>query len=203
MNDSQDCKTVETGGMDRFTRNYLIFLGLLGLALLATWASTWNPRIGEINGLLASDAVLSGYVYQFRVLELNNGVARISTPRTHEVPVVRFLGAVHPQLRGKPQDDPGLVAAQEELVRYQKRAIALVQGQPDVNSIRWVLEKALQKADIQVTSFSNAAAACRNFSASRAIRVTFAPSRISNFAVSNPIPLDPPVMMACCPSNFI
>lgn len=141
MNNASESKSEESGGMDRFTRNYLIFLGLIVVAILTAWASTWNRRIGEINDLLASDADLSGYVYQFRVVELNNGVARISTPRTYEVPVIRFLGIVNPQLQGKPQDDPAVVTAQEELVRHQKRAAELVQEQSDVSSIRWVLDK--------------------------------------------------------------
>ncbi len=139
---TQETGPGESGGMDRFTRNYLIFLGLLSAAILGAWLASWDSRVGEINELLEADSQLSGYSYPFRVIALEHGEAQISTPRSFQVPVIRFLGIIHPDLQGKPQDHPDVVAAQEELVRKQKRAAKLVQGQSDVRSIRWVLDAA-------------------------------------------------------------
>jgi len=127
--------------MDRFTRNYLIFLGLIALALLGWWLSSWNPRIAEINDILEADPQLSTYPYPFRVVSLKNGVAELSTPRSAEVPVIQFLGVIQPNLRGKSQDNPDIMAAQADLVTYQKRAEKLVQDQPDITSIRWTLDR--------------------------------------------------------------
>ncbi len=132
----------ESGGMDRFTRNYLIFLAVLLLAGLLAWLAGRDTRVSDINDTLAADAELAGYVYRFRVLSLNNGVAQLGSPRSFDVPVIRFLGVIHPELKGRAQDDPAVVAAQEELVKHQKRAMELVQGQPDVRSVRWVLDEA-------------------------------------------------------------
>ncbi len=129
------------GGMDRFTRNYLIVLGLVLAAVAAYWLAQWNPAVGEINDLLAADTELAGYGYRFRVLSLDKGVAKLTTPRSFEVPVVRFLGVLHPELRNKAQDDPAMVAAQEQLVRHQKRAAQLVHDRAEVRSVRWVLDK--------------------------------------------------------------
>lgn len=145
MDTASQTDPAAAGGMDRFTRNYLIALGAVVLLILGTWlASTiasWNPRVGEINDVLEADTQLASYEYPFRVVTLENGVARLSSPRSFEVPVIRFLGVLYPDLQGKPQDDPAVMAAQDELVGYQKHAAALVQAQPDVTSVRWVLDR--------------------------------------------------------------
>jgi hypothetical protein len=127
--------------MDRFTRNYTIALGLIAAVLLGWWVSGLNPRVGEINRLLAADPELAGYPYQFRVLALENETARVGSPRSFEVPVIRFLASIRPDLAGKPQDDPRVMAAQADLVRRQKRAGQLVQDQPDVSRVVWTLDR--------------------------------------------------------------
>ena len=127
--------------MDRFTRNYLIFLGLIAKPLLGWWLSSWNPRVNEINDMLEADPQLSAYPYPFRVISLENEVAQLSTPRSFEMPVIRFLAVIRPGLRSKSQDHPDIVAAQTELVTHQKRAERLVRDQPDVTSVRWNLDR--------------------------------------------------------------
>jgi len=138
---SQNEEAQASGGMDAFTRKYLIFLGVLAVLILGLWLSGRDTRVADINGMLASDSQLAAYPYPFRVLSLENGVAAISTPRSFKVPVIQFLGFIQPELKGKAQDDPAVIAAQEDLVRHQKRAMELVQGQPDVRSVRWVLDE--------------------------------------------------------------
>ena len=129
-------------GLDRFTRNYLIVLGLIGIASLGWWFAAWNPRVGEINAVLEADPQLSDYPYQFRVLSLEKGVAVVSTPRSFEVPVMRFLAVLRPDLRGKAQDHPQMMAAQAELAAHQKRVGSLVREQEDIKTLRWRLDKA-------------------------------------------------------------
>jgi hypothetical protein len=127
--------------MDRFTRIYATVLGAAVVLGLALWvASAWQPRVWQINDLLASDPELSEYAYQFRVLSVDDGVASISTPRSFEVPAYRYLQIIHPGLTGKTQDDPAMAAAQQELVDHQKRAMELVQGLPDVVRVEWELD---------------------------------------------------------------
>ncbi|HKJ77106.1 MAG TPA: hypothetical protein VKA64_07875 [Gammaproteobacteria bacterium] len=127
--------------LDRFTRNYLVFLGLLAAAALGGWASTWSPRVGELNGKLADDAVLTDYPYRFRVLALEDGVATLTTPRSYEVPAVRFLGIIEPRLANRAPDDPEVVAAQKRLAKHQGRARKLVLAEPDVDRVRWQLDR--------------------------------------------------------------
>ncbi len=127
--------------MDSFTRNYSILLGAIVFGLLAWWLSSiWQPRVWEINEGLESDPELSAYVYQFRVVDLDNGVAILSTPRSFDVPAMRFLEIVRPDLAGKAQDDPAMIAAQQDLIDHQKRAQGLVMAQPDVRRVDWRLD---------------------------------------------------------------
>jgi hypothetical protein len=127
--------------MDSFTRNYSIGLVLILLALLAWWiSSVWQPRVWEINEMLESDAALSDYPYEFRVVSLDDGVAVLSTPRSFDVPAIRFLEIIRPDLAGKAQDDPAMLAAQQALMDHQKRAQGLVLAQPGVERVDWRLD---------------------------------------------------------------
>ncbi|MGA7981215.1 MAG: hypothetical protein WCA32_13460 [Chromatiaceae bacterium] len=127
--------------MDRFTRNYSIALGLALVALVALWVgSNWNPRVWELNDLLETDTSLSSYPYQFRVIALDNGIATLSTPRSFDVPAIRFLAIIHPELAGADPDDRRMVAAQQDLADHQKQAQALIARQPDVKAVRWRLD---------------------------------------------------------------
>lgn len=129
--------------MDRFTRNYLIALGVIVTAVAALWiASSWDPGASRINEVLESDPELAAYPYQFRVEALDDGVALLKSPRSFDVPVSRFLAVIDPHLAGRPDDDPAMMAAQADLVRHQKRAQALVEAQPEVTRVRWVLDRA-------------------------------------------------------------
>lgn len=128
--------------MDRFTRNYLIVLATLFSALMLIWISTsWNPRIGELNEILESDTELADYPYQFRVLSLEHGIATLSTPRNFDVPAMRFLAVISPNLAHKPQNHPDMIAAQNRLIHHQKRAQALIEAQPDITGVRWALDR--------------------------------------------------------------
>jgi hypothetical protein len=127
--------------VDTFTRNYSIALAVVVIGLLAWWGSAaWNPRAGELNAILAADPELADYVYRFRVVDYDDGVAVLSTPRSYQVSAMRFLEVVKPELAGKAQDDPAMIAAQQELIEHQKRAQVLILGQPDIERVDWRLD---------------------------------------------------------------
>jgi len=55
-------------------------------------------------------------------------------------------------LKNAPVDAPGFLGAQQELADHQARAKALVLSDPDVDSVRWVLDEAwLTRRGIQVS----------------------------------------------------
>jgi hypothetical protein len=124
--------------MDRFTRNYLIFLGGLAGLLLAWWASTIDPRVWEINDQLAADPMLAAYPYPFRVKSIHDGVAQAYSPRSARIPALRFLAIIRPQLRGRDSNDPAVIAAQRELAEHQAHARKLILAHPEVTKLRWV-----------------------------------------------------------------
>lgn len=126
--------------MNPFARN-LIFLGAAAAFVILYLANRSDPRVGELNEILAADPQLSAYPYTFRVLELDEGVAVMSTPRSAEVPVTQFLGAAFPKLRNLPVTDPAMMAAQQELAETQARAADLVRQQADVRDVRWKLDR--------------------------------------------------------------
>jgi hypothetical protein len=127
--------------MDKFTRNYSIVLGVVVVALVAWWISSiWQPEVWKLNEMLEADAELADYPYPFRVERLEDGVAIISTPRNFQVPAIRFLQLIHPELAGLAQDDPKVVEAQQGLIDHQKRAQGLVSAQPGVDRVDWELD---------------------------------------------------------------
>jgi len=127
--------------MDSFTRNYSIVLGLILLGLLAWWVSSaWQPKVWELNEALESDPVITDYPYQFRVVGFQDGVATLSTPRSFQVPAIRFLQIIHPELAGLDQGDPKMVAAQQDLIDHQKRAQGVILAQSGVDSVTWELD---------------------------------------------------------------
>ncbi|MGQ9831776.1 MAG: hypothetical protein ACUVQI_09280 [Thermochromatium sp.] len=127
--------------MDRFTRNYSLVLGTILIAVLVLWAkSAWKPEVWRLNEVLTSDPQLASYPYQFRLRDFRDGVAVISTPRSPDFPAYSFLQVIHPKLAGKAQDDPEMIAAQQELIDHQKRAMGLMLAQPGVKRVDWELD---------------------------------------------------------------
>ena len=127
--------------MDRFARNYLIGLLTVAAMGLAWYWLSQDSRVTEINERLARDSQLAGYPFLFRVSRLENGVATMYSPRSAQVPAMQFLRTAYPELSATAVDHPDMMAAQDTLAKTQSRAAELVQGQPDVNSIRWVIDE--------------------------------------------------------------
>jgi hypothetical protein len=127
--------------LDKFTRTYLYVLAGLVLVGFLWWLSGLNFRVGEINEQLEADAILATYPYPFHVLSLNTGVAEVSSPRSAEMSAVQSLRIMYPSLQHSSAVSDEMIAAQEELARVQSHAGDLVKSQPDVHSVRWVLDK--------------------------------------------------------------
>ncbi|MEQ9464590.1 MAG: hypothetical protein RJQ10_13095 [Haliea sp.] len=127
--------------MDSFTRRYLYLLGVVLLVVLVMWLTGRDGRVAELNAQLAQDPLLADYPYEFRVLEIENRVAIINSPRSARMSVMHFLYAAFPELQGKDVQHPDMVAAQERLARVQARAASVVEGHPEVDRVRWELDE--------------------------------------------------------------
>lgn len=105
------------------------------------WLSNLDPRVGELNDILESDEQLAAYPYQFRVLSLDQGVARMTSPRSAQMSAIQGLRIMFPELEGKSPVSPEMIAAQERLASIQTRAAVLIKAQEDVRSVRWTLDE--------------------------------------------------------------
>jgi hypothetical protein len=127
--------------MDRFTRNYIAGLVIIVIVFAVIGIrSSWQPRADELNVMLQADPLVVNYPYRFRVVSYQDGVATMLTPRNFDIPAYRFLQVIYPRLHGLAEDDPAMAAAQQALVNAQKRALDLVEAQPDVKSVHWSLD---------------------------------------------------------------
>mgnify|MGYP001824976291 FL=1 len=127
--------------MDQFTRRYLYILSAAVIVGFLLWLSNLNPRIGELNYILEADEQLATYPYQFRVLSLDTGVARMTSPRSAQMSAIQGLRIMFPELEGKSPVSPEMIAAQERLASIQTRAAGLVKAQEDVRSVQWILDE--------------------------------------------------------------
>ena len=75
------------------------------------------------------------------MLEIGNGVAAVASPRSTEVPVMRFLGLVDPALRDADPDSPAAIAAQKKLGVIQGRVRKLIEAEPDIERVSWRVDK--------------------------------------------------------------
>ncbi|EAQ98416.1 hypothetical protein [Congregibacter litoralis] len=127
--------------MDKFARNYLIgLITVLAMGFLWYWSSQ-DSRVTEINDRLALDSQLASYPFPFRVESLENGIAIMNSPRSAEVPAMRFLRTAFPELSKTAVDHPEMMKAQDTLAETQSRAAELVRSFPDVNNVRWVIDE--------------------------------------------------------------
>lgn len=127
--------------MDNFARNYLIGFIIVVVTVVAWIFLSRDDRVLEINEVLANDFALQGYPYIFEVQQLDNGVAVVGSPRSAQVPVMRFLRTAFPSLRNTPVDHPDMMAAQSTLAKKQSRAQELILSQPDVQRLRWEFDE--------------------------------------------------------------
>ena len=127
--------------MDQFTRKYIYILAAVVVVGFLLWLSNLNPRVGELNDILQADEQLATYPYQFRVLSLDKGVARMTSPRSAQMSAIQGLRIMFPELKGKSPVSPEMIAAQETLASIQTRAAGLVKAQEDVRSVQWILDE--------------------------------------------------------------
>ena len=119
-----------------------IMLPLLLLGLWLAWSATHDSRVAELNDMLGKNAELSEYPYEFRVFELNDGVATMSSPRSPQSSVLQALKIIEPSLSVANANKPEVIAAQKKLAKLQFKAKDLVLSQPDVSAVEWRLDRA-------------------------------------------------------------
>ncbi|MEM1191574.1 MAG: hypothetical protein AAF933_11710 [Pseudomonadota bacterium] len=127
--------------MDSFGKRYLMVLGSIVTAVILYIVLSGDERVYQINALLADDADLRDYPYTFRVFRIEEGIAIMGSPRSAEVPAMRFLRTAFPELSRTAVDDPSMFAAQQVLAEKQGHAMRLVESQSDVTAVRWEIDE--------------------------------------------------------------
>lgn len=102
-----------------------------------------DPRTRELNAAIAANASedLRHYPYPFHVLRVDGNTAIMGTPRSHEVPVTRFIAAMFPEVNVMNNNDPRFIAEQKRLAAAQSEAAQIVQSQPGIESVKWEIDR--------------------------------------------------------------
>jgi hypothetical protein len=127
--------------LDRGTKIYAGVLGGILLIGIVAWLFSLDFRLGEIDEMLQQDSEIGAYAYKFRALEISGKTAVMSSPRSTSTPAVRFLAMIKPNLANKSEQDPEVIAAQKELGALQSKVRELVLRRPDIDNVRWRLDK--------------------------------------------------------------
>lgn len=125
-------------------RDTLLAIGvilLVAVGLFAIWKSNTDPRTDELNRMIADDLEISAYDYPFRVFGVEGNTAVVSTPRSPQMSVLRALEILRPTLDVTQPDTPKVIAAQKELAHIQSRVRDLVLSHPQIDDVRWQLDK--------------------------------------------------------------
>ncbi len=124
-------------------------------ALFVVWILYGSVGIVLDNQRLERDPELASYPYHFRVLKAEGVVAVMSTLRSHELPTLIALRALHPELADLPADNPAVLKAEHLLAKMQARAQRLVLEDERYDFVRWELdENWLRQNGIDWTAFA-------------------------------------------------
>ncbi|MES9970649.1 MAG: hypothetical protein ABW092_11495 [Candidatus Thiodiazotropha sp.] len=127
--------------LDRGTKIYAGILAGICLGLLLAWIVTLDFRLGEIDAMLKQDSRISSYPYPFRTYEIKGRTAVMSSPRSREMPAVRFISLIRPDLKSLDEQHPKLIEAQKELASVQSKVRELVLSREDIDRVNWRLDK--------------------------------------------------------------
>ncbi len=128
-------------GLDPFVKRYLVAMLVLLAGGAVYFLLQQDERVVAINEKLATSPMLVDYPYRFRVLALENGAATVTSPRSPDMGPMHFLRVLDASLNDKDVLHPDMMAAQQRLAEVQVEAEALVMAEPDVQRVRWQLDR--------------------------------------------------------------
>ncbi len=121
-----------------------IVLALMLFAALDWFIQRPDGRARELNRIIQSQGSqpLKDYPYRFHVLRVENDTAIMATPRNVDVPALRFISVLHPEIDVMDNNNPAFIAAEKKLGEMQSEARNIVLSQPDIKNVKWELDKA-------------------------------------------------------------
>lgn len=94
-----------------------------------------------MNEAIRQDAALRAYPYRFHIVRVEDGTVVMATPRSPKAPAFQVLKLIHPSLQGRSPESPEFMQAQQELAGLQSRAREIVPRQPDIQAVKWELDR--------------------------------------------------------------
>ena len=124
-------------------KGHWILLIFAFLVALDWYIRAPDGRSRELTGIIHEQGSqeLKDYPYQFKVLKVEGDTAYLSTPRNVQVPALKALGAMFPEINTKDANNPDFIAAEKRLARVQSEAQEIVKTQPGIKSVQWTLDK--------------------------------------------------------------
>ncbi len=118
------------------------------LAALLIFVVDWfiqrpDSHTRTLNAAIAAQASerLKRYPYPFHVIRVVGDTAVMGSPRSFEVPAMKFIAVIRPELDVMNANDPDFIAAQKDLATAQTEAENIVRMQPGITSVKWELDK--------------------------------------------------------------
>jgi hypothetical protein len=127
--------------LDRGTKIYAAILAGICISIVIAWLLTLDFRVNEIDNMLLQDQQITSYPYPFRTLEINGKTAVMSTPRSRDLPAVKFISLINPELKNLSEQDPKMISAQKELAAVQSKVRKLVTSRDDIDMVDWRIDK--------------------------------------------------------------
>ena len=124
-------------------KRYLAILVLLFLVGLDWFIRAPDSRSRQLTAAIEAQASanLKNYPYRFRVMKVNGETAVVSSPRSVEVPALKVLGVLYPEINTKDPNDPAFIAAEQLLGQVQAEARSIVLAQPGIKNVHWELDR--------------------------------------------------------------
>lgn len=127
--------------MSKTQQNTLIIILAIIVLGLAWWMKQ-DPAREQLNQVLREDKTLQAYPhYHVYVMQFENGIATLSSPRSPKVSVLHFLNITQPELKDLDGNHEKVIAAQKALAATQERARELMLAQEGVKDTRWMIDK--------------------------------------------------------------
>ena len=122
---------------------WAILILLLALVALDWYIQAPDSRSRQLTSVIATQASakLKSYPYQFWVMKVSGETAIMSTPRNREVPALKMLGSLFPDINTRNSNDPAFIAAEKLLAEVQSEARAIVLAQPGIKDVSWELDR--------------------------------------------------------------
>lgn len=127
--------------MSKAQQNILVIILITIVLGIALWVKQ-DPARDHLNQVLREDKTLQAYPhYHVYVMQFENGVATLSSPRSPKVSVLHFLNITQPELKDLDGNHEKVIAAQKALAEMQSHARKLVLAQKGVTEARWAIDK--------------------------------------------------------------